>query len=173
MKNLLKFAAFLAVIVVVGFGGYEVFKAEQPSVSYGAAAGPDSTGSDSYSWNGVRLYPFNTKVRVATTTLCTYKSPNATTTLRYFAVNLTTSSSSASTLYLAKGTTQGATTTNFETAAIASNAEATVIASTTGRTNGLPIISPNTWLTAGINFGAAVGVGTAPIGTCSLELQSV
>lgn len=167
-----KFIALFSLILVLGIGGAELFKLEKPSAAFSAVAGPDQSGSDHYSWNGVVIYPFYTKVRTATSTLCSFKSPAATTTLRSFVVNLTTSSTSASTVYLAKGASFQATTTNFETVSVGASGQVTIVASTTGRTSGLPVISPNTYLTVGLNL-AGIGAGTVPVGTCSAVLEGV
>lgn len=167
MKKLL---AVLVLILAAGFGGYALFHAEKPDASYGAAVGPDQIGSDHYSWNGIVIYPYHPKMNTGSTTLCSIKSPSATTTLKSFVVNFRSGTTTASTVYLAKGTTVQATTTNFETIALGANAIATVIASTTGRTLNLPVIAPNSWL----NVGQSGGTGTfSPTGDCTVELQGV
>lgn len=51
MKKLL---ALLALILVVGFGGFELYKAEAPSASFGAAAGPDHYNHENFFLNLTR-----------------------------------------------------------------------------------------------------------------------
>lgn len=48
MKQFLTALAVLVLIVGFGVGGYLVFNAETPSVSYGAAAGPDHTNHENF-----------------------------------------------------------------------------------------------------------------------------
>lgn len=167
MKKLL-FA--LAFVLLIGAGGLVLFHAEKPDASFGAVSGPEQYGSPFYGQNGVLVYPTYAKMNVASTTLCSIKSPAATTTLRSFVVNFKTSTSTAETIYMAKGATAQATTTNFETYSLASNAQGTFMASSTSRTLGLPIIAPNTYL----NVGASASFGaTWPLGNCTVELQGV
>jgi hypothetical protein len=161
----------LALVVVVGAVA-ALFHYETPAATFGAVSGPD-LNSPYQTINGATSWYYNAKVKARSATLCSFKSPAATTTLRTFGVNLTTSTTSASVVYLAKGATATATTTNFETVSLSANAQATIVASTTGRTNGLPIISPNTYLVVGFNPTGGVATNTAPVGTCTAVLDQI
>lgn len=101
----------------------------------------------------------------ATTTVCAIQSPAATSTLQSASILLTVSSTTASSVVLAKATTAFATTTNLNTEAVAANAQATIVASTspTGGNKDL-IFSPSTWLVVGMSG----GTGTfSPTGVCT------
>lgn len=140
-----------------------------PSVSeekVGAVASPDipspylrfGTGY------GVREWNYGSGLGTATTTICSFKSPSSTSTLEFAAVKVDTSSTTASTLYVAKGADTNATTTNFVTRAIAANAQDMVIASSTDfTTSENNIFAPNQYL----NVGMSGGTGTfSPAGGC-------
>lgn len=166
MKN---FLIALVLVGVVAIGGYSLFLLEKPDTTLGAVSGPEQNSSPFYSWNGIVIWPYRSVMNQASTTRCSFKSPGATTTVRAFTANFIDATSTAATVYLARGATYQATTTNFETFTLAANAQGLVIASTTGRTNGLPIVPPNTYLTVG-ELGAVSFRGT---GTCNLMLEGV
>lgn len=169
MKKLL---SILFLALVIGVGASMLFRSEMPSAAFGAAAGPDQVGSDHYSWNGIVIFPNRTKAVNATTTLCAFKSPAATTTLTRFSINFPTavSTTSASTVYLAKAATAFATTTNLSTIAFASGAAGTVVATSTIQATGANVVAPSTWLVA-----AASGQNAFydPLATCQAEFTGL
>lgn len=85
------------------------------------------TEGDCYSFRGVQVCPTRVAVRTATTTICAIKSPAATSTLTYGTVKLTVSSTTASTVTLAKSATAFATTTSLGTWAAAANSQGTAV----------------------------------------------
>lgn len=96
----------------------------------------------------------------ATTTVCAIQSPAATSTLALGSgVRFSVSSTTATTITLAKSANAFATTTQIGTNfAISANAQATIIASTTGM-----IFEPNYWFVVGM----AGGTGNfSPTGVC-------
>ena len=107
----------------------------------------------------------------ATTTVCAIQSPNATSTLTEASALFTVSSTTASTVYLAKATTAFATTTSLGYAALAANAQGTLFASTTPSSvtvDGAQIFAPSTWFVVGMTG----GTGTfSPTGVCTAEWQ--
>lgn len=119
------------------------------------------------------LYTTAARVLMATgtTTVCAIQSPNATSTLTEGSALFTVSSTSASTVQLAKATTAFATTTSLGQGIFAANAQGTVIASTTPSlvaTDGSQVFSPNTWFVVGMTGGQ----GTfSPTGVCTAEFQ--
>jgi hypothetical protein len=125
--------------------------------------------SNGFSTGGI----FNTGARIAfttaTTTVCAIQSPNATSTLVYGSAMFTVSSTSASTVNMARATTAFATTTSLGNGIFAANAQGTVIASTTPSsvaTDGSQVFPPSTWFVVGMTG----GTGTfSPTGYCSAE----
>ncbi len=105
-------------------------------------------------------------LNTGTTTVCAIQAPTAgTSTIQMFSATFTTSSTTASTVTMAKAATAFATTTSLGSAAIAANAQATVVASTTAAT----IIAPGAWLVVGM----AGGTGTfSPVGSCTASFLS-
>lgn len=112
-----------------------------------------------------------TALTQATTTVCAIQSPNATSTLTMGSILFTVSSTTASTVTMAKATTAFATTTSLGSAAVAANAQATLIASSTplGSTaDGSTVFSPNNWFVVSM----AGGTGSfSPTGVCTVEFQ--
>jgi hypothetical protein len=146
----------------------------------GAVSGPDSS-FPCESHNGVTTCFAQQKLRQATTTVCAFKSPAATSTLMTGSgVKFSVSSSSAITVNLAKAATPFATTTSLGVAALAAGAQGTFSASTTP--NGLPagntivdnawVFAPNTFFVvgvqAGVTSGDTAGTGFVPEGSCSV-----
>jgi hypothetical protein len=169
MKKLL---VALVLVAAVALGGLFLFRAEAPNAALGASSGPDQVGSDHYSWNGVVIYPLNKKMTNATTTVCAFKTPAATTTLTKFSANFPTpvSTTSAPTVYLANSTTAFSTTTNLATFSFAQSAAGTVVATSSIQTGGKNIIAPNTWLVVAIQ---GQGAFYDPQGTCQFEVTGV
>ena len=136
-------------------------------VDLGSVSGPEIT-SDFLSVNGVETHYRYSKFNSATTTVLALRSPlSATSTLDSFVCNFAVSSTTASTVHIAKATTAFATTTNINTYAIGADAQATIVASTTGSVAGdATIFAPGTYAVVGMTGGA----GTfSPTGGCSAE----
>lgn len=165
LKDILKIVVISALVAILVSA---VAKAPtQPAeTKSGSVASPDFTSSY-ISYGGIRFFGARTNsLTQATTTVCALQSPAATSSLAHFVLRLDVSSSTASTVVVAKATTAFATTTNLETATVAANAQADIVASTTGRTIGLPVFAPNTWIVVGMSG----GVGTfSPSGSCAAE----
>lgn len=108
-----------------------------------------------------------------TTTICAIQAPMATSTLVGGGLNLRVSSTTASTVTIAKATTAFATTTIIRQASVSANAQATILAAST-TVNALAqtdsIFAPGEWLV----FGMAGGTGTfSPAGACSAAFQQL
>lgn len=114
--------------------------------------------------NGVATYYEGKALRIATTTVCSIKSPVATSTLTHASLRLAVSSTTASKVYIAKGATMNATTTNFVTFSVAADAQITINATTTALEAGdNNIFAPSQYL----NFGMSGGNSTfSPVGKC-------
>lgn len=125
--------------------------------------------SDEFTVNGITRAYRSEAMTTATTTVCAVRSPiNATSTLMYGGAHFTVSSTTASTVYLAKANTRYATTTNLGTEGIAANGQATLVASsTTSQGNKDRIFSPGQWFVVGM---AGMGSQTySPTGVCKAE----
>lgn len=150
------------------------------SQSFGAVSGP-GTSDACFSFNGVVQCDYRQPIRQATTTICSIKTPNATTTLEYGAVNVTTSSSSATFIEMAQAATYQATTTLIGgKTIIGANARITLLASTSPTTGGTAtIIGPNQFfvvkMQGGVTGGDSVttGTGFVPTGSCQIRLMSI
>ena len=160
MKNNLVAVAVAAVVslVVVGFLGKPV----QNIISQ--PLGAVSVLNSPLEVNGAEVYLEGKALTTATTTVCAIKSPAATSTLTFAAVNFVVSSSTASTVTLAKATTAYATTTLLGVADIGANAQDTIIASSSPAAAEATIFAPSTYFVVGM----AGGVGTfSPTGRCT------
>lgn len=125
--------------------------------------------------NGVKTtYKRSASLNQATTTVCALQSPtDATTTLQGGGLDLTVSSTTASTVTIAKASTAFATTTLINSVSYSANAQGAAIAASTTlsaleQTN--RTFAPGTYLV----FGMQGGTGTfSPTGVCSATFQSL
>jgi len=118
--------------------------------------------------NGITSYFYSSGMATATTSVCSFLSPAATSTLEFLTVDFDVSSTTASVITIATGANTTATTTVIGNEYnIAANAKATIIASSTDSDfvsglNGM-IIAPSQY----INVGMKGGAGTfSPTGNC-------
>ncbi len=146
--------------------------AKNTPVRAGAIAGPDIS-SEYLRWGlgaGVVQYATAIPFTAATNTPCAIQSPPATSTLRLGGVKLSVSSTTASTVTLAKSTSFNATTTWLTTESVAAGAQATIVipATTTPTGMGHLTFAPSTWLVMGM----AGGSGTfSPSGACHATFE--
>lgn len=111
----------------------------------------------------------NAALNTATTTVCAIQSPNATSTLISGYIQENVSSTTASTLTIAKASTAFATTTLINTVSVAAGASAVGIAASTTlsaleQTN--RTFAPSQWIVVG----QAGGTGTfSPTGVCGAQ----
>lgn len=104
----------------------------------------------------------------ASTTLpviCSIKSPVSTSTLVNVQVNMRSGSTTAQTLYIAKGAV-GATTTNLASTAVLAKGNANLIGSSTLMTSANTLFAPNTWINIGFE---QYGASDTVYGECSAE----
>lgn len=159
------------VATVVGLAVVSVMLSMQPKPEKPLAAQSQLvTAGDCFFLNGQHSCPTTKALTTATTTVCSVKSPSATSTLDRARITFTVSSSSASFITIAKGTTPNASSTLLANTAIAANAQGTVVASSTpfaGTTlDGPMTVAPSTF----VNFSMSGGVGTfSPSGTCETQ----
>lgn len=169
IKTLVTFLIGSAIVV----GGCLLFHAPQVAQKVGALAGPD-IASPYLTWGGVAHWAAHTEnLTQATTTVCALQSPAATSTLRFGQIRFTVSSTSASTVYLAKAATPYATTTNLGSVALTAGAQGTVLASSSPSTPLDPsqVFGPNTYFVVGMAGGNAGNF--SPTGVCQAEWVTI
>lgn len=103
---------------------------EKVKKSIGAISGPDIY-SPYLRIDEVEQRYFSSKFSNASTTLCSFRTPDSTSTLVFGSAQITTATSSATAWTLGKSTLPDATTTSLGDFTIASGAKGTMIASTT------------------------------------------
>lgn len=133
----------------------------------GAVSGPDIS-SPYFSYGGVRHWGAKTEsLTEATTTVCALQSPAATSTLSFGSIRLSVSSTTASTVTMAKATTPYATTSLLASSAVGANAFLTLVA-TSSLPVGFTTFAPNTYLVIGMaDATPQAGAGTfSPTGVC-------
>jgi hypothetical protein len=154
---------------VLAFGGFLAGKditVQAPEVKLSAVTSNVIPAFD-LTVGELRTWQYKRGFTTGTTTVCAIQSPAATSTLVHGGVMLTTASTTASVVTLAKATTAFATTTNLNRQAVSANAQATIMASSspvlaTGAINDL-VFAPNTYFVVGMEGGA----GTfSPAGSC-------
>jgi hypothetical protein len=162
------------IVVALVIGGVKNETSELlngPSV--GSVSSPD-IASPYLSFGDVRRWASHTgSLTQATTTICALQSPAATSTLVLGTLRLDVSSSTASTITYAKAATPYATTTLFNSVAVAANGQAAILAASTtvsALTQTNAIFAPNQYLVVGMQG----GVGTfSPTGSCNAVWQEL
>lgn len=137
-------------------------------VRVGSVASPDIQ-SAYFSYGTVRHWAArDTDLTQATTTVCALQSPAATSTLKFGSIRLDVSSTTGSTVTMAKAATAYATTTFLGSSVVAANAFVTLVA-TSSLPVGSDIFGPNQFLVVGMADGTPeAGPGTfSPTGVCS------
>lgn len=181
MKDTVKIivGSLLAVVLVLGFQHYN--KVEAPTVDQSGQQVGSATGPDLYSpyfnVNGVRRWFTRTALTKATTTPCAIKSPAATSTLFFADLQVTTSTSTATTWTLAKAANAFATTTRFNVYSLSSGVVGTMIGTSTptGVTaivDDVNVIAPSQWIVWGV-AGTAIADGTKLNGSCQAIFQEI
>ncbi len=160
------------VAVVVGLVTVTTVLSIQPAPAPSeplAATSQQVTDGGCYFLGGLHTCPVRKALTTATTTVCSIKSPAATSTLDRARITLTVSSTTASTVTIAKGATFNASSTLLASAPLAADAQGTLTASSTAtgvNLDNINIIAPNQY----INFSMSGGNGTfSPSGSCFAE----
>ena len=148
-------------------------------VSLGAISGPELT-SPFWTVNSVENRYFSSGLNQASTTICSFRTPAATTTLKMGSVQIRTGTTTAIALEMAKSTLLDATTTRIAYQTLASGAQVTLssfVASSTGATgpNGALytaeqdtlIFAPSTYLN--VKYGSTLGALNVLVGSCKAE----
>lgn len=167
--NLKNVSISLVAVGLLVMGGLAINKDQVVTQPVGAISSPD-LNSQYFSFGGVRQWAGRTdSLTAATTTVCAIQSPAGTSTLVSFSLRLDVSSTTASTVTVARAATAYATTSAIETVSVGANAQALVIASTTVQKD-LRTFGPSTWLVGSM----AGGTGSfSPSGSCRAVFQEV
>lgn len=145
--------------------GEDVKTGLEPEPDLGAFPGTDIY-ADQLTFNGIPHYYDSQRFKAPTTTPCTFRSPNATTTLLYFAFDVDTSTSTASLFTIATSTLPNATTTSLATKPLASTEKDTYIH--IPATEGAGLMQPQTYINLGAD-GDQEGEGVLFGGDCYVE----
>ena len=113
-----------------GDRGYQGSKGEPGETKLGAVSGPELY-SPFWSVNGVRTWFYSAKFNTASTTLCSFRLPSATTTLVRAMAQITTATGTAIQVEFGKAVQYDATTTSLGLFPVAADAKATLVASST------------------------------------------
>jgi hypothetical protein len=171
MNQTIKLVSVLVVglaLVALGFVAYTALKT--PNTIVGSVSGPDSF-FPCETHNGVTTCSESKAFNTGSTTLATFKSPNATSTLSAAVATFGVGSSTALMFEWGRSLAQDATTTSLGQFFIPAEGRVTLVASTspgafTGGVSGVAdaayIIPPNTYVT--LKYGKSVCVTG---GTCS------
>ncbi len=159
------------VVVVLGFIGFNVFNesAAPTETPKGAVAGPD-TYFPYVANNDVKIYSYSQNFTNLSSTTCSFKTPNATTSLQNF--TLRADKIASSTVFeIGTASTPQATTTLL--AGSYTKAAGTQLAMETGTTSPAYILAPNVWLTAKVGGGSIAGTDSSKFnGFCGVRLQA-
>jgi hypothetical protein len=165
--------ASIALALTLIVGGFVFHEYSKTTQQVGAVPGPEDL-NPYHCVAGVCTYYYHSKLAVASTT-CSFKSPAATTSLRFAAAKVTKSSTGATLQYeWGKSSSPNATTSSFGIGTIVSAGQGTITASTTNANTGpnvdqLTVIAPNTYL----NLKVGSSTPTDESGVCDAELTAL
>lgn len=179
MKNNALLSILALLLAVAAVAGVFLFRPTNTQVvervvqeKLGAFPGPE-INFPYLSVNGVEKFYFSSKLNQASTTLCSFKLPSATTTIDNLVGTITTATSSA--LYLEWGVSKlpDATTTKLSYTTLAANVKTTIVASTTLQdgVNDPYILPPNQYLV--FKYGQSLGTTNTLVGACRAELTGL
>lgn len=137
-------------------------------VKFGSVSSPD-INSPYFSVGGLAIWAQRTTSLIqASTTVCSIQSPAATSSLLFAGIEFDVASTSATYVELARATTPYATTTRIGSPyVIGANAQANIVASTTGSVAGdATIFPPNTYFNVKASWATAATALTVPRGSC-------
>lgn len=180
--ELIKNIVIVLIAVVVSVGGSILFvhpSTDGKTVTLGSAATPDLPFSY-LKWGagtGVQTWPIAVNFTQNASSTCNIQSPNATTTLNSFGVEIDNASSTATIWEIGQSATPNATTTLIGTkTTLAASLQYFIQASTTPTAGAVTVFAPNTWLVVkaggGITAGDAAAGGFVPTGTCGAVFQA-
>lgn len=142
-----------------------------PALKLGAISGPE-VSSDYFCVNGVCRYYFSSKFNNASTTLCSFKLPSATSTLVSASLQVTTATATAIVVDLGEGAIYDATTTKIGTTyTVAATAQDTIIASSSPAAGATTLLSPSNYLNYKFGSSAITPTTNSLAGTCKATVE--
>lgn len=157
-------------VILGGITAYSFTRTPGALPVFGAVSGPDQTGSDHYSENGITSWPASAPFTQGTTTVCAIPSPAATSTLTLATFASSNVSTTTSVLTFALAANRYATTTQLGTNyAIAANSGAYVVSSTTNASGSI-VIGPSQWVVMSL---AGAGYTFFPTGQCQVRFTTL
>lgn len=171
------FGVTVAVLLVLGVTfpkGNTVV--ERITTQLGAVSGPDINGPY-ISVNGVATWSERQAMKQATSTLCAFKSPSASSTLEFLSASFSTTAGYVTAYAWGNDATAFSTTTIVVAPyGFASGAKGEIVASTTKVTafiqNG--VVSPNTFINLKLSTSTAGASSLyAPVGVCQVEFKTI
>ena len=185
MTELLALVAKVLLVVTTMMGVVQTHETRISALEHGNVAVSQNFGAVSVltspvNVDGFNIYYYRSSLRAASSSLASFKSPNATTTLESAQCFFNTGNTGAADVQIGWGATAYATTTNIARQTVAAGVGVNVVATSTGQSGSYGnggidgIIPPNTF----INFrygtsSSATGLTLAPIGGCSASLRGM
>ncbi len=174
--KLSKIIGGIAVVALVAIGVGSLHHSPAPADQNQAPLPGAVSSADIYSpylnVNGIYKWYQKQAITLSTTTPCAIKSPAATSTLAFSAINITTGSSTATTWTVANATSPYATTTLlFPAFSLGSGAQGALIATASSSPNTPTILAPNTWIVWGV--AGFTNPGTVLRGTCQAQFNQI
>ncbi len=129
-------------------------------------------GQDIIDLNGVGVAFRSSAFTQATSTVCSFRAPSATSTLVFASAQISTGTTTVLSFEIAKDTTFAATTTRLALAILPSGAKATMVVATTSTSALTPtdqdyVFAPNTYLN--FKIGGPNGPTNVLVGSCKAE----
>ena len=165
----------LALVLVVGIIYPRPTSVVERIVEKLGATPGDTLNTESWTVNGVRTYFYSSAFGNASTTVCSFRTPSATTTVVMASMNFTNGTTSQAVgMEIAKGAFQTASTTSLGTMALAAGITGTLVAVTKDAATGdeTTTIAPRNYVT--MKFGGipvAAQSSTGFVGKCNIELR--
>jgi len=117
--------------------------------------------------NGILTFHYKPFQRIGTSTPCSIKSPNSTSTIVHASIDIQTAATSSPLLIeIGKATHSGATTTLLGQLTLAAGAKGALVATSSLNTNDNLIIAPSNYVN--FRYGFISGYSNAPAGSCEV-----
>jgi len=171
MKDKLIIGGLIFALVLGGFGllnGDTETIVRETVKELGAFPGPDIM-SDYLIFNGLEKRYFSSGLNQASTTVCSFLTPAATTTLMYASLTLTTGSTTDMFFEIGKGAEMDATTTSLGAAQLTGQSLTLVASSTQGLAGDKDIFGPSEYLNFKYGNATDDGITNVLVGTCLAE----
>ena len=171
----------IGVVLAVLISAIAFFKAGPGSVGpqgpkgdsvVGAVSSPDIM-APYFSYGGVRHWGYSMPFTDATSTICRFQSPAATSSLEFVSIDITTATSTASFIEVGQSANQNATTTRIQAISVPTTELLDYVGTTTDKVVGTWIFGPNRYLNVKVG-GFIIHAGDGLLeGTCKATFVSL